>query len=252
MADIGDKFRAAREARGVGIDRVAQETKISGRFLQAIERGEFDSLPGGIYTRGFIRTYAAVLGLNPAEAVSEFEKTAGRQDQELIVRNAADRRQSADRNLYVGAAGALIGLIVLFYVFSGKPTGNTSVIRQPEPAAKSPSQAVAAAAVAEVPEAKPIEERPAAPALTIEMHVIERTWVSLHVDGRDIVNSEILEPGTSRTYTAHTSIQLRVGNAAGLVLKVNERELPALGKAGQVREIEFTPDTVKTCCSGGL
>jgi len=246
MSDIGNKFRAAREARGIEIDTIARDTKISGRFLQAIERAEFDALPGGIYTRGFIRTYASVLGLDPQEAISEFEQVAGHHEHELIVRNEARRRQSADRKLYGGAAVALGVLIILFYAFSRPPAPSVPV--------NHPADQIAGAAgsVQVAPEARPIEEPPPAPGLTIEMHVIDRTWVSLHVDGRDIVIGEILEPGTSRTYTAQDSIHIRVGNAAGLILKVNERQLPALGKAGQVRDLEFTPDTAKTCCSGGL
>jgi len=154
MSDIGNKFRAAREARGIEIDTIARDTKISGRFLQAIERAEFDALPGGIYTRGFIRTYASVLGLDPQEAISEFEQVAGHHEHELIVRNEARRRQSADRKLYGGAAVALGVLIILFYAFSRPPAPSVPV--------NHPADQIAGAAgsVQVAPEARPIEEPP--------------------------------------------------------------------------------------------
>ena len=64
MADIGDKLRSAREAKGLSIEDIEKATKIQSRYLTAIEDDDFDKLPGDFYVRAFIRQYAQVVGLD--------------------------------------------------------------------------------------------------------------------------------------------------------------------------------------------
>src|SRR5262245_34250843 len=73
MTDFGSSFKKARESMGVSLDQIALETRISSRFLLAIENEEFRILPGGIFNRGFIRAYAKHVGLDPDKAVAEYE-----------------------------------------------------------------------------------------------------------------------------------------------------------------------------------
>jgi cytoskeletal protein RodZ len=62
---LGEVLRAAREAKGVDLQRVERDTKIRERYLSALERGEYRELPGSVYTKGFLRNYGAYLGLDP-------------------------------------------------------------------------------------------------------------------------------------------------------------------------------------------
>ncbi len=64
---IGERLRAAREARDMSLDEVATRTRIPLRHLQHIEAGEWDSLPAITYSVGFARSYANAVGLNGAE-----------------------------------------------------------------------------------------------------------------------------------------------------------------------------------------
>lgn len=61
MAGIGEALRSTRERRGLSIAEVAQDTRISARFLEALEAEQFDELPAPVYVRGFIRSYASYL-----------------------------------------------------------------------------------------------------------------------------------------------------------------------------------------------
>lgn len=72
MGQFGDKFRKAREKKGISLDDVSNVTKIGSRMLQAIEEEHFDQLPGGVFNKGFIRAYAKHLGINDQEAVTEY------------------------------------------------------------------------------------------------------------------------------------------------------------------------------------
>ncbi|MEO8538984.1 MAG: helix-turn-helix transcriptional regulator [bacterium] len=65
MAGIGEALRSTRERRGLSIEEVARDTRISPRFLEALEAEQFDELPAPVYVRGFIRSYASYLKLEP-------------------------------------------------------------------------------------------------------------------------------------------------------------------------------------------
>jgi cytoskeleton protein RodZ len=62
MLSVGETLRAERLKRNLGLDQIASELKISSRFLEAIETEQFDKLPGGVFTKSFVRQYARLLG----------------------------------------------------------------------------------------------------------------------------------------------------------------------------------------------
>src|SRR5262249_62316511 len=70
--DFGSKLRAARERKGVSLREIANATKISVRALDALERNDISHLPGGIFSRSFVRAYAVQTGLDPDETVNDF------------------------------------------------------------------------------------------------------------------------------------------------------------------------------------
>lgn len=72
MDDFGGKLRQARERRGISLRQIAASTKISAAALDALERNDISKLPGGIFSRSFVRSYALEVGLDPDETVREF------------------------------------------------------------------------------------------------------------------------------------------------------------------------------------
>jgi cytoskeleton protein RodZ len=76
MATFGANLRREREMRGVPLEEIAAATKISVRSLQALEAEEFAKLPGGIFTRSFIRAYAKYLGLDEETVIGEYQAVA--------------------------------------------------------------------------------------------------------------------------------------------------------------------------------
>src|SRR5229473_6341270 len=69
---IGSKLREARDRRGVTLRQIANATKISIGVLEALERNDISRLPGGIFSRAFVRSYALEVGLEPEETIQEF------------------------------------------------------------------------------------------------------------------------------------------------------------------------------------
>jgi cytoskeletal protein RodZ len=98
MAGFGEYLRREREMRGVSLEEISTATKISIRFLQAIENEELSKLPGGIFTRSFVRTYARYLGLDEERVLADCQ-LAGQEKPEVDI-----RRITASRTRPNGAA----------------------------------------------------------------------------------------------------------------------------------------------------
>jgi cytoskeletal protein RodZ len=72
---IGENLRLAREARGVALRDISEQTRISMRYLEAIEADDYGRLPGGIFTRSFIRAYAKFIAYDEDQAMEEYGRT---------------------------------------------------------------------------------------------------------------------------------------------------------------------------------
>jgi cytoskeletal protein RodZ len=72
---IGEKLRLARETRGIALRDISDQTRISMRYLEAIESDDYRRLPGGIFNRSFIRAYAKFIGYDEDQAIDEYART---------------------------------------------------------------------------------------------------------------------------------------------------------------------------------
>ncbi len=73
-ATIGEQLRLAREERGIPLREISDETRISVRYLEAIESNDYKRLPGGIFNRSFVRAYARCVGYDEKEAVEAYAR----------------------------------------------------------------------------------------------------------------------------------------------------------------------------------
>lgn len=255
--DFGSHLRQARERRGISLRQIAIATKISVRALEALERNDISKLPGGIFSRAFVRSYAVEVGLDPEETVREFvrqftSESLGAATPVVSVPLVENEEEQAFENQR-RMAGTLLRLIVIsvplaialvyFTVF------HRSADRTEEPAA-----APAAEEPVQVPAAQPSAPSPAAPpaapaaagdVLTIELRPQSRCWVELRVDGTTAVSRE-LQAGEREVARARQQISLRVGDAAALAFAINDRPARRLGEAGEVVSVTITKDNFKT------
>ncbi len=77
MSRLGDTLRAQREKKGITLDQAAADTRIREKFLKALEDSDYQSLPGAVYTKGFLRNYAEYLDLPTDELVVQFHQERG-------------------------------------------------------------------------------------------------------------------------------------------------------------------------------
>lgn len=272
MLELGASFKKAREGRNLSIEEIAAETRISGRFLLAIENEQFDLLPGGVFNRGFIRTFADRVGLDAEEAIRNYERLSRPPEVESRPDPPKGRTQkeSAKPSVYYFAIAGLAVAVIAFYIVAhqrslpvepasaaiSEAVLPTPPVTPSELSPEIPPTPVAStetpAAATSVPRAATPQTR-AAPAPTspikaeapvvVEMEFQENSWFKLTADGSPVVNGEILSRGASRRYTANESINLSIGNAAGVTLRVNGQQVSSLGRNGQVRMLNITPNT---------
>lgn len=78
-ASFGEQLRLAREARGITLREISEQTRISTRYLEAIESDDYKRLPGGIFNKSFIKAYAKYIGFDEKEALEAYARTAREQ-----------------------------------------------------------------------------------------------------------------------------------------------------------------------------
>ncbi|HEX8367102.1 MAG TPA: helix-turn-helix domain-containing protein, partial [Pyrinomonadaceae bacterium] len=76
---LGEKLRQAREARGISISEVAEQTRISALYLEAIENNDYRTLPGGIFNKGFVKSFAKFVGVDEHEALQDYSRLLAEQ-----------------------------------------------------------------------------------------------------------------------------------------------------------------------------
>jgi cytoskeletal protein RodZ len=79
---LGEKLRKAREERGISISEVAEQTRISPHYLECIENNDYRTLPGGIFNKGFVKSYAKFVGIDEQEAVQDYTRLIAEQEGE--------------------------------------------------------------------------------------------------------------------------------------------------------------------------
>src|SRR5215470_4125801 len=83
MPTLGEELRRLREERGIALSDISEGTRIGTRFLKAIEENNFSVLPGGIFTRSFIRAYAKRVGMDEDEAIGLYQQHLAQESGEL-------------------------------------------------------------------------------------------------------------------------------------------------------------------------
>ena len=252
LASFGEELRREREIRGISLKEIADATKISRRFLEAIERNDHKTLPAPVFTRGFVREYARYLGLSTEDIVNRYNYAAAGDDRieksahlqrltppPVEVRPAEPPPKKGippaytriDRNvLAVIAIAAALAAITYWAVQRKRMQASDLAV----------ADTVAAATPIATPEPQPPTPTPAPPpppddtTLRLVVEVTHNSWVDIEGDGQELV-SGVLHTGDRRTFEVKERFRIEsIGNAAGVTLTLNEVRLPPLGGNGDV------------------
>jgi len=263
LASFGEELRREREIRGISLKEIADATKISKRFLDAIERNDHRTLPAPVFTRGFVREYARYLGLSVDEIVNRYNFAAAGDDRiektahlERLVHPREPEPPARpnpkkgipppyariDRNVFL-LMGIVIALaVVAWWAVQHKRAAHTEAAEAvtPQTAVAAPSRPLSTTAAPKA-NANPTAQPPTSTSapippggLRLTVEAVGGSWVVLEADGK-VVYSDELKRGEQKTFDAREQFRFRtIGNAAGVALTLNDVRLPSLGREGQV------------------
>jgi cytoskeletal protein RodZ len=258
-SSVGAALRQERIRQRLSLETIASRTRISQRFLQAIEVEDFESLPGLVFARNFVRQYASSLGMEAEPLLAALPKV---NLESVPLPNPAyyanprrrDSRWAAaisSAMWVVFAAGTLTG----GYIYLNQKQPLTTTAPTPTQVTESvggarlndaPSNAIPAAAApaALTPDTpKPDSPKPDTPNRSVQviLKAREASWVQITADGKNAFTG-ILNPNDSRAIDADALIKVTAGNAGGVEISLNGKSLDPLGASGQVRTIRLTSE----------
>lgn len=266
MATLGQELKKERESRNISLDEMASATKIVGRYLADLEEDRLDTMPGGFFIKGIIRTYAKYLGLDEIEILQRYVE-AGVLDEPARSRAPEERPVPAflgKNKIIVWAVvgtGVFLLLLALLFVWRSRlphkaaapvkvstalpqtrksspppaQKGNAAPVEKPaagpatEVASKTPAQPVS-------PPASPSASRPVQTewkGLTMDISFQEETWIQIYADGAFKVGG-LFPAGQKLRAGAEKELLISVGNAGGMTFLLNGVPGKTLGRSGEV------------------
>ncbi len=247
--DIGAQLRTAREANSLSIATLAERTRVPARTLAAIERNDQSALPPHPFARGFVRSYAEELDLDPEQVARDFFAQFPEQPDSSrapVLRELPDVSwQPPSQWMGMATAVAILLVVVAAAVVLGRrsdPTPPPGSVGTTGTSAATPVP-TAAPPVAPTPAVQPdrtaapaIAAPPAPGAITVVLSLTGPCWVAATVDGRRTIY-QILQPGERHTLVAEREMTIRFGNAGAVAWTINGRDPGTPGANGAVRDV---------------
>lgn len=228
---LGEKLRAAREERGISISEVAEQTRIAPMYLECIEKNDYKPLPGGIFNKGFVKSYARYIGFDEHEALQDYTRLTAQHEaveeeqfktyRPEVLTDDRTRASFVPTIIFAGIILALMsgGLWFLVNYFQNQPSSppaatNTVATNQ---AASQPDQNPAPPQSGSVPTMQTLKVEFRSATVPISL--------SATSDGKTSVNT--ITPGTSQTFEPRESLRLGYSKslASSAQLFVNGKQI---------------------------
>jgi transcriptional regulator with XRE-family HTH domain len=213
--NFGERLKREREMREVSLAEVTSGTRISQRFLEALENEEWDKLPGGIFSRGFVRSIARYLGLNEEDLLSEFDLARGEQKVEAPA-PYENRLPSPPKWIPAIALLALIGVLAGFFY-----GGSYGWRRYAEYRSTHSSRAANSAGNLSKPPDK----------LELTVSTSVPSHVRILADSQVLLDADVM-PGDVHHFSAAQEFQINAADGAALHLELNGRPITTRAALG--------------------
>jgi transcriptional regulator with XRE-family HTH domain len=264
--DVGATLRRARNQKRLTLNELSRATKISVGKLQALEDNDFDRLPALVYTRGFLRSYAREVGLDPDETVDQYlaqidetttlAEAEGREEPPELGEPVAWQRRAANapmaplriqidlkslpRPAMAAAAVLLAVALIAAFAWRGGDGGEQIATAEAVHDAETAEGSAAAPGNDATHAANVATDDP----LRIELKTTGPCWVSASAD-RAPVLARLLQAGERETIEAKDEFVLRVGDPSTISLTINGAPLRPLGQAGMPVTVQINRDNYR-------
>lgn len=238
MASLGQELKQEREKRGISLEEISRATKISYRFLQAIENDNYELLPGGFFNRAFLRAYLRYLGLEEKPYLDRYEAY----HQKIML----PKKESQEDKIIKAFAWSKIFFTFLILAIS---IGFFYLLFQLRPK----SEPVITRAIMVEPTKLPMqiveEKKETSPepitGINMKIDFHQKTWIQIYADG--VLKLDGLKnPGDTFEVTATKELLIHLGNAGGLTYTLNGFKGRSFGRSGMVvKNIRITLENFK-------
>ncbi len=221
MPNPGEILKEERIRRGLSLREVSEEIKISTAFLEAIENNKLDYLPGGFFTRNFVRAYARFLKLNEDDILRAFNLM-----RETVEAEKIEVKKMGKKSLLTILTSILAVISVLMIIFFSK---NDSESKNEEGFLNPPINVLSS-------EIKPEPEKNVNSELEkieIVIKAIEDTWLDADLDGEKILY-RIIKKGEEVKFEGKEFVFNVIGKPEGIIIFVNGSESSPMGSPGKV------------------
>lgn len=232
MENFSEQLKKQREERKIRLSDVAVQTRISMKFLEAIEAGNFEILPE-TYIRAFIRDYAKAIGLDPDETIKRFDlyiesiRPADEQvkEEETEKSNGKQLNLSGAQKIGLSVLGVVVLAVLSYLAFSpsNKPRVSSGTYDYENAQAVNQRKFDSAYAAAKT---KPDSAR-------LVLDAVDTVWVNLVIDDGKTYDL-LMKPGTKVGFWGRKKFNMTIGNAGGLLISLDGHQYPPLGKSGVV------------------
>jgi cytoskeleton protein RodZ len=237
QSGIGSTLREARKRRKIELSEVEAATKIRPAYLRAIEADDWDALPGDVYARGFVRTYAVYLGLDGARLA---EGVPARQPPPLA---GAPRREPSRRALVALVCVGLVAVIVAVGALWRSGEGGGGPVMQPTDESPAADGGGGSSAAPSVPQTTTRNSG----AIDLSLTSKAELWVCLlDENGKPLVDGVVLPPGAEEGPFRSGSFTVSFGNGE-VEMRIDGRdsEIPEsasplgyeIGRGGDLRPL---------------
>ncbi len=222
--NFGERLKREREMREVSLEELTKATRISTRFLLALENEDWEKLPGGVFGHGFVRTIARYLGLDEESLLGEYDMARGGQ---ATVEPAKPEERIPSPPKWVPVAAVFVVLLIviaLFYAgrygwrrYAAHRAAKQSAVSS-SPAAASQNNSSAGATAADS-------------SLDLSVSTSAATRVRILADGKLLLDTE-LPAGETRHFSAKQQFEVTAGDSSAVLLELNGQAMPPLGAPG--------------------
>jgi cytoskeletal protein RodZ len=231
--NFGERLKREREMREVSMDELTKATRISVRFVEALENEDWAKLPGGVFGHGFVRTIARYLGLNEEALLGEYD-SARAEHLAAAPPKLEERIPSPPKWLPVLAVFLLLLLVAgLFYAGrygwhryaayrAVKKSAAVSSVSQPQPRIGSASPGAAEQSSSGTSSTAPLD---------LSVSTSAATRVRILADNKLLLDTE-LPAGETRHFSANQQFEVTAGDSSAVLLELNGKAMPPLGAPG--------------------
>jgi len=246
-AQVGPVLRGRREQLGLTLEQVHAQLRIPVRWLRAIEEDRFDVFDASQYAKGFVRSYAEFLGLDPEPLVRAVAEVLPGDRKPQLVAPSGDvpirpvAPPSRLRRVLVWTAVVLAAVVVWLGYLGYRQLRAFYASTQAAAPAASPPPATADHRPQGVPSpALPPPAMAGEPVVRLVLSAEDVSWLRVVADGRRVFEG-FIRAGERREWEATGNLQVVIGNAGGVRVEVNGVDLGVLGAPGEVVRRTFTP-----------